>query len=85
MPLPQYQPQPFPVSLWRLGDAVQWVALGGEVTVGYVERLRAELGGAPGRVWVSAYTNQVQCYIPTQLVMDEGGYEGGDSKGQVCH
>ena len=27
---------------------------------------------------VSAYTNQVQGYIPTQKVMDEGGYEGGD-------
>ena len=29
-------------------------------------------------VWVSAYTNQAQGYIPTQQVMDEGGYEGGD-------
>jgi hypothetical protein len=73
--LPQYQPQPYPVSLWQLGGAVTWVSLGGEVTVGYVRRLREELGR---RAWVSAYTNQTQGYIPTQRIMDEGGYEGGD-------
>ena len=39
------------------------------------ERLRHELGC---RAWVSAYTNQCQGYIPTQRVMDEGGYEGGE-------
>ena len=73
--LPQYQPQPYPVSLWSLGTEVTWVSLGGEVTIGYVERLRHELGC---RAWVSAYTNQCQGYIPTQKVMDEGGYEGGE-------
>ena len=83
--LPQYQPQPYPLSLWSIGSALRWVALGGEVTVGYVERLRAELGGTTQRVWVSAYTNQVQCYIPTQLVMDEGGYEGGDNMISSAH
>ena len=34
--LPQYQPQPYPVSIWTLGTEVTWVALGGEVTLGYV-------------------------------------------------
>ena len=28
--LPQYQPQPYPISLWRIGDAITWVGLGGE-------------------------------------------------------
>ena len=45
------------------------------VTVGYVQRLRDELGS---RAWVTSYTNQAQGYIPTQLLIDEGGYEGGD-------
>ena len=76
--LPQYQPQPYPLSLWSIGSALRWVALGGEVTVGYVERLRAELGGTAQRVWVSAYTNQVQCYIPTQLVRPTPLKNGGD-------
>jgi hypothetical protein len=84
--LPQYQPQAFPVSLWQLGE-LRWVALAGEVTVGYVDRLRAELSGGEkrGHVWVSGYTNQVQCYIPTQTVMDEGGYEGGDNMISSAH
>ena len=74
--IPQYQPQKFPVSLWSLGDTLCWVAMGGEVTVGYVARFREELADtSAARVWVSGYTNQVQCYIPTQLVMDEGGCE----------
>ena len=47
----------------------------GAVTVGYVQRLRNELGS---RAWVTSYTNQAQGYIPTQLLIDEGGYEGGD-------
>ena len=45
------------------------------MTVGYVQRLRDELGS---RAWVTSYTNQAQGYIPTQLLIDEGGYEGGD-------
>ena len=73
--LTPFSPQLYPVSLWQLGGAITWVSLGGEVTVGYVRRLRDELGH---RAWVSAYTNQTQGYIPTQRIMDEGGYEGGD-------
>ena len=48
----------YPMSLWRLGSGMTWVALGGEVTVGYVNRLRAEL--AQSDAWISAYTNQVR-------------------------
>jgi hypothetical protein len=46
------------MSLWRLGSGMTWVALGGEVTVGYVNRLRTEL--AQSDAWISAYTNQVR-------------------------
>jgi hypothetical protein len=51
-----------------------WIALGGEVTVGYSLRLKSELG--PGRTWVTGYANDVMAYIPTRRVWDEGGYEG---------
>ena len=29
------------------------------------------------RLWISAYTNDVPCYIPSERVLREGGYEGG--------
>lgn len=72
---------PYPVQVWNLGsgteagDALTWIALGGEVTVGYSVRLKRELG--PGRTWVAGYANDVMAYIPTRRVWDEGGYEGG--------
>jgi hypothetical protein len=71
---------PYPVQVWKLsgparGDELTWIALGGEVTVGYSLRLKRELG--PGRTWVTGYANDVMAYVPTRRVWDEGGYEGG--------
>ena len=41
----------YPVQVWRLGEQVIWVALGGEVVVDYSRRLKKELAGdADGRV-----------------------------------
>jgi hypothetical protein len=68
---------PYPVQLWQFGDgseSLRWIALGGEVTVGYSNRIKRELGG--GRTWVAGYANDVMAYIPTRRVWDEGGYEG---------
>lgn len=71
---------PYPVTYWRLGRQVDWFFLGGEVTVEYALRTKAELGGdaapAPG-VWVTAYAQDVMAYIPSRKVLFEGGYEGG--------
>jgi hypothetical protein len=66
----------YPVQLWKLGDRVLWIALGGEVTVDYSHRLKKELG-KDRRVWVTAYANDVMAYIPSLRVLREGGYEGG--------
>jgi hypothetical protein len=68
---------PYPVQVWQFGsgeDALKWLALGGEVTVGYSNRLKRELG--LGHTWVTGYANDVMAYIPTRRVWDEGGYEG---------
>lgn len=65
---------PYPVQVWQLGDELTWIALGGEVTVGYSIRLKRELG--PSRTWITGYANDVMAYIPTRRVWDEGGYEG---------
>ena len=64
---------PYPVGLWRLGDKVRWIMLGGEVVVDYALRLKGELKET---VWVAAYCHDVMAYIPSRRVLREGGYEG---------
>ena len=66
---------PYPVQVWRLGDDLDWILLGGEVVVDYALRIKRNLG--PSRTWVSAYCNDVMAYIPSRRVLTEGGYEGG--------
>ncbi|MCB1235755.1 MAG: hypothetical protein KDM91_11865, partial [Verrucomicrobiae bacterium] len=72
---------PVPVQVARFGDSLTLAALGGEATVDYSLRLKRELGeksgGAP--VWVAGYSNDVMCYIPSDRVLKEGGYEGKTS------
>ncbi|MEY2879033.1 MAG: hypothetical protein RLZZ15_1413 [Verrucomicrobiota bacterium] len=71
----------YPVQAWRLGD-LTWVALGGEVVVDYALRLKSEAaksGLAGENLWVFCYSNDVMCYIPSESVLAEGGYEGKTS------
>jgi neutral ceramidase len=37
--------------------------------------LRFKKDNDPDRTWVNSYTNDVPCYIPSQRVWEEGGYE----------
>lgn len=67
----------YPVQVWKLGNAVTWVALGGEVVVDYSLRLKKELGTR--QTWVTGYANDVMSYIPSERVLTEGGYEGESS------
>jgi neutral ceramidase len=66
---------PFPIQAWHFGDHVL-VALGGETCVEYALRLKKELGPA-GKIWVVGYANGVMCYIPSEKVLTESGYEAG--------
>lgn len=66
---------PYAVRAWRFGDALAMVFLPGEVVVDYALRLKRELD--PGRLWITAYANDVPCYIPSERILREGGYEGG--------
>lgn len=66
---------PYPVQTWAFGDGLAMVHLPGEVVVDYARRLKAELDGR--RLWVTAYANHAPCYIPSERVLKEGGYEGG--------
>ncbi|MGD9857529.1 MAG: neutral/alkaline non-lysosomal ceramidase N-terminal domain-containing protein [Planctomycetaceae bacterium] len=65
---------PYPVQVWRIGDDVTFVILGGEVVVDYSIRLKQELDHT--RTWVAGYANDVMAYIPSLRVLNEGGYEG---------
>jgi hypothetical protein len=67
----------YPVQVWRFGDGLVWVALGGEVVVDYDLRLKREIGTKP--LWVTAYANDVMAYIPSERVLKEGGYEADSS------
>jgi hypothetical protein len=47
------------------------------VVVDYTLRLKRELAG--DRLWVTAYANDVPCYIASKRVLEEGGYEAESS------
>jgi neutral ceramidase len=66
---------PYPVQIVHFGTDLKLVALGGEAVVDYSLRLKRELDGSAA-VWMSAYSNDVMGYIPTERVLREGGYEG---------
>jgi putative membrane-bound dehydrogenase-like protein len=51
------------------------VFLPGEVVVDYSLRLKREFDRS--RLWVNAYSNDNPCYIPSERILKEGGYEGG--------
>ncbi|MFH1266400.1 MAG: sulfatase, partial [Planctomycetota bacterium] len=63
---------PYPVQTWTFGGDLAMVFLAGEVVVDYALRLKQELGGD---LWVTAYANDVPCYIASRRVIEEGGYE----------
>lgn len=63
----------YPIASWTFGDSLAMVFLPGEVVVDYSLRLKRELDGR--RLWVNAYSNDEPCYIPSERVLKEGGYE----------
>src|SRR5438552_13982484 len=65
----------YPIQTWAFGDSLAMVFLPGEVVVDYGLRLKRELDGS--RIWINAYANDAPCYIPSERILREGGYEGG--------
>lgn len=68
----------YPVQALKLGNALELIALGGEVTVEYGLQIKSRLG--PRTTWVVAYSNDVMSYIPTAKILSEGGYEAERSQ-----
>ncbi len=65
----------YPVVTWSFGDALAMVFLPGEVVVDYSQRLKRELDRS--KLWLNAYSNDSPGYVPSERVLQEGGYEGG--------
>ncbi|MCA9016972.1 MAG: neutral/alkaline non-lysosomal ceramidase N-terminal domain-containing protein [Planctomycetaceae bacterium] len=63
----------YPVKSWVFGDDLAMVFLGGEVVVDYSLAIKQRHGA---KLWVTSYANDVPCYIPSERVLQEGGYEG---------
>ncbi|WP_339924759.1 neutral/alkaline non-lysosomal ceramidase N-terminal domain-containing protein [uncultured Cyclobacterium sp.] len=63
---------PFPVQIIKMGNQSIFT-MGGEVTIGYANKLKEKYGPD---IFVMTYTNDVMSYIPTEIVLKEGGYEG---------
>jgi hypothetical protein len=63
----------YPVQTWRFGDDLVIVFLAGEVVVDYALGIKKEFD--PKRIWVVAYANDAPCYIPSERILREGGYE----------
>ena len=68
---------PYPVQVWKFGNALNMVFLGGEVVTDYSLRLKKEAGNH--KLWVIGYTNDVPCYIPSKRHLQMGGYEAESS------
>ncbi|HQR41271.1 MAG TPA: hypothetical protein PLX97_01275, partial [Gemmatales bacterium] len=66
---------PYSVQTWSFGTDMAMVFLPGEVVVDYALRIKRELHSQ--RLWVNGYSNHVPCYIPSERILKEGGYEGG--------
>ena len=67
---------PYPVQVWKLGDQVI-MALGGELVVEYSIGLKKLFGPD---IFVLGYVNDDMAYIPSETILEEGGYEGESSQ-----
>ena len=71
-PLPEAL-EGYPIQIWAFGDDLVMIFLAGEVVVDYAIHLRAVAD--PARLWINAYSNDVPCYIASERLLGEGGYE----------
>ena len=67
----------YPIQGIRLGNEFRMIALGGEVVVDYSLRTKKEF--PIKNIFVAGYSNEVMCYIPSERVLKEGGYEADSS------
>lgn len=64
---------PFPIQVWKLGEQ-PIMTFGGETVVHYSNEMKRLFGQD---IFVMGYSNDVMSYIPSSVILQEGGYEGG--------
>lgn len=67
---------PYPIQVWRIGDQPLFV-FGGELVIEYAIEVKKRFGPD---AFVMAYANDVMGYIPSETILQEGGYEGETSQ-----
>jgi neutral ceramidase len=67
----------YPMAVVRLGDAVTFFFLAGEVVADYSTSIKQEF--AAENPWPVAYAFETSCYIPSARILKEGGYEAQSS------
>ena len=68
---------PVPIQTIRFDDRMAMVFLPGEAVADYSLRLLRELPDQS--LWIAAYSNACPGYVPSERVLQEGGYEGGSA------
>ncbi len=68
---------PYSIQTWLFGDDLAVLFMPGEVVVDYALRLKREFDFR--RLWINAFSNDSPCYIPSERILREGGYEGRDA------
>jgi len=63
----------YPVQAVRFNDDFTILAMTGEVVIDYA--LAAKMKYPGENMFVAGYCTEVQCYIPSKRILDEGGYE----------
>ena len=72
---PLMKEMPYLIQTWTFGDQLAIVFLPGETVVDYSLRMKREFDR--NRIWVNGYSNEERCYLPSERILKEGGYEGG--------
>ncbi|HWK07959.1 MAG TPA: neutral/alkaline non-lysosomal ceramidase N-terminal domain-containing protein [Puia sp.] len=67
----------YPVQAVRFNKDLTILALSDEVVVDYSLRAKKEFAGE--NLFVSGYSGEVMCYIPSARVLREGGYEADEN------
>lgn len=67
----------YPIQAVRFNHDFTILALSDEVVVDYSLRAKKEFSGE--NLFVSGYSSEVMCYIPSQRVLGEGGYEADEN------
>lgn len=67
---------PYPVQIWKLGDQ-SVMTMGGEVVIEYSIELKKIFGPD---IFFIGYVNDDMAYIPSETILEEGGYEGESSQ-----